>query len=739
MLGLSRLVEGKGRRTPAAAPAAGKRRGRFGINARLTLAFAAVAATTLIASGVAWLSYGQVETALARVTQGSLPATTASLQLAEKTTALVGAAPRILSAETQEGREAATRAVYDGIRETGQYLEALAAAGVDGDTIGRIREQLDEISANIRQLDSIQAARIDAAAKVAEAAAAAGRTHAQYRSGLATVAEDAFYSITVDLGSAVTEQASDGVDVVSSGAKEAIGRVVDEYLPLYQTAFELRVASDGLNRLFEEARGADEETLARLARTFEAEQRAFANRMSLAADVEGMAAVRELGKRLAGFGSGTGGLFALRGEELRVAAEAATLVQRNRRPAATLVQEVKTLVAAAEEGADGAAAATDLAIDRGKAWLLALAGASALAALLIGWLYVRRNLIRRLAALGQAMRAIADGDLKAEIPSGGRDEITEMAAALVVFRDTAAEVEAANRRTEAEREAAAEARRQELHKLAGEFEATVKRVVDAVSAAAHGLRGTAEGLVDLTRQTTDQANAVVAASENASGNVGTVASAAEELSHSVEEIGQQVAHSARIARQAVDQASRTNGSVKSLQEAAQKIGEIVDFISGIAAQTNLLALNATIEAARAGEAGKGFAVVASEVKSLANQTANATEQIAAQIAAIQSATGDAVGAIDAIGKTIAEIDEIAATIAAAVEEQGAATQEIARNTQQAALGTQEVSSHIVGVTGATERTGRAAGGVLDAAGGLAAECERLNEAVAAFLEQVRAA
>ncbi len=723
------------------APAEGAaERARFGIRARLMLAFAAVAATTLVASGVGWISYGRIEQTLSRVADDSLPSIAASLQLAEKSTAIVGAAPRILATRDHDARDAATLAVQNGIEDAKGHLAALAATGADPAVVDRIRGHIDEIAAVVGQLTAAHAGRIEAARRLADQATAAAQIHGQYRSALGSISEDTFYNITMDLGTPISETSGEGVETVNEEAREAVTRVVEQHLPLYQAVFELRAESDGLKKLLDDARVTEDlADLGRLERAFDTGGKSISNSMSLFADAEGMDRVRQAGERLLAYGTGPESVFALRAAELQALAQAESLAEQTRAPAAALEQEVKALVDAARAGAEAASADSEAAITSGKLWLLALAAASVLAAALIGWFYVRRNLIARLAALGDAMRAIAGGDLQAEIPSGGRDEIAEMAAALVVFRDTAAEVESANARAAAEREAAAVARREELHRLAAEFEETVKHVVDAVSAAARSMRGTAEGLVDLARQTTDQANAVVAASENASGNVGTVASAAEELSHSVEEIGQQVAHSARIARQAVEQAGRTNGSVRSLQEAAQKIGEIGDFISGIAGPTNLLALNATNEAARAGEAGKGFAVVASEVKSLANQTAKATEQIAAQIAAIQSATGDTVGAIDTIGKTIAEIDEIAAAIAAAVEEQGAATQEIARNTQQAAVGTQEVSSHIVGVTGATERTGAAAGGVLEAAGGLAAECDKLQAAVTGFLAQVRAA
>jgi methyl-accepting chemotaxis protein len=261
----------------------------------------------------------------------------------------------------------------------------------------------------------------------------------------------------------------------------------------------------------------------------------------------------------------------------------------------------------------------------------------------------------------------------------------------------------------------------------------VKDVVGIVASAASEMEASAQSMSATAEETNRQSTAVAAASEQAATNVQTVASAAEELSASIREIQQQMATSARIAQQAVEQVDRTDTTVTGLVQAADKIGEVVNLISDIASQTNLLALNATIEAARAGEAGKGFAVVASEVKNLANQTAKATEEIGQQIAAMQTATGDSVQAIRGIGATIKQISEVTTTVASAVEEQGAATQEISRNVQQASAGTQEVSSNITGVSQAATQTGTAAGQVLSAARELAQQGQKLNTEIEAFL------
>ena len=261
----------------------------------------------------------------------------------------------------------------------------------------------------------------------------------------------------------------------------------------------------------------------------------------------------------------------------------------------------------------------------------------------------------------------------------------------------------------------------------------VGEVVDIVTSSSAELQSTAESMAATAEQASRQSEAVAAAAEQATANVETVADAAEEMSKSIQEIGRQVEQSSNIADRAVEEAMKSNTSVESLAGAAQKIGEVVEPISDIASQTNLLALNATIEAARAGDAGKGFAVIASEVKSLANQTLKATEDIAAQIAGMPGATSSTVESIKGISAAIGEISEIASTIAAAVEQQGAAAQEISRNVQEAASGTKDVSANIIAVKEAAVETGKSAGGVLEAAQELATQGEKLREEIERFV------
>jgi PAS domain S-box-containing protein len=285
---------------------------------------------------------------------------------------------------------------------------------------------------------------------------------------------------------------------------------------------------------------------------------------------------------------------------------------------------------------------------------------------------------------------------------------------------------------------AEEDRRKMLQDLADKFEKSVGGLVEGVSQSAAQLQGTAKSMADTAEHTTRQSAVVASASAETTHNVQTVASATEQLAASIGEIGGQVNESSRIVGTAVGQANDTNAKVQSLSVAAQKIGDVVRLINDIAGQTNLLALNATIEAARAGDAGKGFAVVASEVKTLATQTANATDEIATQVRAIQEATASSVDAIQGITQTINRVNDISTTISAAVEEQSAATQEITRSIQQAARGTTEVAANIGSVTDAAQKTGDAAGLVQGAAAELARNGGQLKIQVADFLRTVRA-
>ena len=374
------------------------------------------------------------------------------------------------------------------------------------------------------------------------------------------------------------------------------------------------------------------------------------------------------------------------------------------------------------------------------AWLLGLAilGIGIISSS-VAWM-IGRSISRPLGLLGARMREIADSKLDGDIPGLGRgDEVGTMAATVQIFKENALRIRGLEQ-AEAEAQARAGAeRRAAMENIASDFERSVTGIVRSVSTAAAGMQTTAQSMTATASDASVRAATVGAASESSSNNVGTVAAAAEELSSSVTEISRQVARSSEVASKAVADAERTNATVQALSTGAEKIGEVVKLIHSIAAQTNLLALNATIEAARAGESGRGFAVVASEVKALANQTAKATEEISAQVAAMQASTSEAVTSIGSITETIAQMSEITSSISTAIDQQGDATREIARNIQSVAAGSSEISTHIGGVTTAASATGKAASEVLSNARELDNQSGMLRNAVDEFLGKVRAA
>jgi methyl-accepting chemotaxis protein len=398
------------------------------------------------------------------------------------------------------------------------------------------------------------------------------------------------------------------------------------------------------------------------------------------------------------------------------------------------------LMLSSSESRDREIARAGMKLDQQNLTLMAVLLAVAFAGIVVSFL-IGRNISRPVVAMSRAMRELAAGNFDVQLPGlDRRDEVGQMAHAVADFKVQAvakAERETAER--EEKNSELAAARRTELYNLAESFEAAVGNIIENVAAASSELENSAVSLTRSSAATQQLSTVVAAASEETSTNVRSVASATEEMASSINEIGRQVADSNRIATEAVDQAAKTDGRIGELSLAAGRIGDVTQLITTIAEQTNLLALNATIEAARAGDAGRGFAVVAQEVKALASQTAKATSEISAQIAAMQAATQDSVVAIKEIYGTIGRVSEIAAAIAAAIEQQGAATQEIARNVQQAALGSTQVATSIADVNRGAGDTGTASSQVLSSAQLLSNENKRLKAEVVKFLATVRAA
>ncbi|WP_420403163.1 methyl-accepting chemotaxis protein [Nisaea sp.] len=529
-----------------------------------------------------------------------------------------------------------------------------------------------------------------------------------------------------------------GGEKLVDNVKNSITTLVNEDAGNIRTALELVAQANLVAGLLNAAAGApDTDSIKQTGYQFQAAADAMTAALEEFRERGIDEVTAEKAEQLKGFGDGDGSVFELRRTLLETEAEAVAALSRSRESVAAMTRDVDALVAAAESEATVSENSARDTVVQSRQLLFAIGGISALAGLLIGWLLVSRQVVRRVNNLQRTMAGIADGDLETEVDTSGSDEISAMARTVEVFRDNGREVERLREEQQRTEARSAEERRQAMLNLADTFEQSVKAIVDQVGLSAREMEKSSETMVSTSEQVKNESGGVLSIAETTSSNVNTVAAAAEQLAASVQEISVNISETSRVAQQAADKAETTNRIVASLDTESQKIGEVVKLITDIAEQTNLLALNATIEAARAGDAGKGFAVVASEVKNLATQTAKATEEISAQIDAVQNNTNQAVDAIREIGTLIGDMTEKMVAVSSAVEEQGASTDEIARSSSEAAQSTNQVSATMDGMMGVAGEAGSTADQVLSAAKGVAAQAESLDREVATFLDKVR--
>jgi methyl-accepting chemotaxis protein len=696
---------------------------QWGVRGSLFAAFAVIAGLAILISAGAGMMLGHLSGTMIELSGRDIPRLAASLQLSAQSATLASQGPTLLAARSEEALNERAKMMKETQAVTLQKLGELIELGADKAVITALSETIKNIDEMIKSLGAAARERLEAAAQHSRLYDALRKAQGDFVTAAAPVMMDTQTQINAMMSSAnlSTDDATEAVRTI-----EQLGNVI---------ASSNLMASDMIAALSAD----NSATLDTIEKQFKDTQAQVKSKLELLPKNSGTIALQNASLKLLALGEGKTGVFRLRQKELDANDYGQTILDETRKLNVGLGISVQQLVDGVQTETDTSTWQARKQISLATKVMMALGGLTLVGSVLFVWLYVGRNILRRIGDLRRSMLLLSDGDLEAEIyRSTQNDEIAAMANSLQVFRQSMIEARALS--TDQDRDRIAKAQRaSRMEARIVEFEATVRTALDGLQTSANSMQTTAQSMSATADQSSALVSAVASAAEETSVNVQTVSSGTEELSSSIMEIGRQVITSAQIARKAVDEAGATDATMHGLADNASRISVVVDLIQVIASQTNLLALNATIEAARAGEAGRGFAVVASEVKSLANQTAKATDEIRAQIAGMQQVTTSAVGAIRNIGQTISEINEVTTAIAAAIEQQGAATREIARNIQHAAGGTSEVSSNIIGVSTASAEAGSAASEVLSASGALRREADVLRAEIDAFLSNIRAA
>jgi methyl-accepting chemotaxis protein len=698
-------------------------RPRWGVRGSLFAAFALIAGMAIVISIGAGMVLGHLGNQMLELSGRDIPRLAASLQLSAQSASLASQGPTLLRSQNAEALNDRAKAMKETQAVTLQKLGEIIELGADKAVVANLRDTIKNIDETTNSLVTAARERLEAAAQHDKQYDALRSAQAGFVAAASPAMMDAQMQISAILGSAnlSSDDATQAARTV-----EQLGNVIANG----NLAAAEMIAALSANT---------SDTLDSIEKEFKATLEQVKSNLDLLPKSSATKALNDAASKLLAFGEGKSGVFNIRQKELDANDYGQTILEETRKLDVGLGISVQQLVDGVQSETNASTWLARREISFATTVMLALGGLTLIGSVLFVWLYVGRNILRRIGNLQRSMQLLSSGDLESEIyHSSQHDEIAAMASSLHVFRKSMIAARALGADQDQDRIVKAE-RASRMEVRIAEFEATVRTALDSLQKAANAMQTTAQGMSSTAAQSSALVSMVASAAEETTANVQTVSAGTEELSSSIAEIGRQVVTSAQIARKAVDDAGATDATMQGLAENAGRISVVVDLIQTIASQTNLLALNATIEAARAGETGKGFAVVASEVKSLANQTAKATEEIRSQIADMQTVTTSAVGAIRNISQTISEINEVTAAVAAAVEEQGAATREIARSIQQAAGGSGEVSTNIAGVSTASAEAGAAAGEVLSASGELRREAEILRAEIDAFLSNIRAA
>jgi methyl-accepting chemotaxis protein len=696
---------------------------KWGVRGSLFAAFAVIAGMGLVISAGAGLVLQNLGGRMLDLSGRDIPRLTASLQLSALSAALAAQGPALLAAPNQSVLNEHTKKLKELQLETQEKLGQIIELGADSKVVSALSEIMKSLNEAAQSLAKAARERLDTAALHDKQYDALRNAQSAFVGAASPAMLNAQTQVNAILASA-NLSAEDATE-----AAQTVGQLGNVVASGNLAAADMSAALSANTN----------DKLDDIQKEFKTAQGRLRSNLDLLPDNQGTKMLRETAEKLLALGAGKTGVFSLREKELDAIDYGQTILEETRKLNVGLGVSVQQFVDGVQNETNDSTFQAHQQISLATTVMLALGALTLVGSALFVWLYVGRNILRRIGGLQRSMQMLSAGDLDTEVfRSKQSDEIGAMADSLQVFRGSMIEARALASEQETDRIAKAE-RASRMEARIADFEGTVRSALDSLSQSANSMQATAQSMSTTADQSNALVNAVASAAEETSVNVQTVSAGTEQLSSSIAEISRQVVTSAEIARKAVNEAGATDTTVQSLAESASRISVVVDLIQTIASQTNLLALNATIEAARAGEAGRGFAVVASEVKSLASQTAKATEEIRTQIVSMQQVTTSTVGAIRGIGQTIGEINNVTTAIAAAVEQQGAATREIARNIQHAAGGTSEVSSNIVGVSTASAEAGAAATQVLGASDALRREAEVLRAEIDAFLTNIRAA
>ncbi|PAY10977.1 methyl-accepting chemotaxis protein [Bradyrhizobium sp. UFLA03-84] len=696
---------------------------QMGVRGSLFAAFAVIAAMALVISAGAGIVLHRLGGTMSDLSGRDIPRLAASLQLSAQSASLAAQGPGLLAVQSEDALNERTQKVQEVAQQTNAKLGEIIELGADKSVVSALQE-------NVKNTDEATKSLISAARERLEVGALRDKQYNALRK-----AQGAFASAA---GPAMLD-AQTRLNAILASAEVSADDATEAARTVGQISNVLSIGNLMAADMTAALSANSSETLDAIEAEFKKGRERIKSNLDDLPNNPAIVAVRDTAQKLLVLGEGKTGVFKVRQKELDSIDYGQTILEETRKLNVGLGISVQQLVDAVQKETDASTFQARQQISLATTVMIGLGALTLVGSFLFVWLYVGRNILRRIRGLQRSMQLLSDGDLDTEIPqSRQRDEIAVMADALQVFRESMIESRELTENQNKDRSAKAE-RASRMETQITTFESTVRNALGSLQTAANSMQSTAQSMSATADQSSALVNAVASAAEETSVNVQTVSAGTEELSSSIQEISRQVVTSAEIARKAVEEASATDSTMQGLADNAARISVVVDLIQTIASQTNLLALNATIEAARAGEAGRGFAVVASEVKNLASQTAKATEEIRQQIVSMQEVTTTAVSAIRNISSTIGEINDVTTAIAAAVEEQGAATREIARNIQHAAGGTSEVSSNIVGVSTASAEAGAAAGEVLSASDALRREADVLRSEIDGFLSNIRAA